>query len=213
MKYLKNSITTDKDSEFINKGEVMHYNFSLSEKNWHPLNFIPGISLQIHNTTENERVMSLPSLPIGTVSAFGLYTNLTEPGMKRFDSFQILADGIQNSDELIISLNAWINHNRFAQIDWELNPDKAVEYFKIEKSFNKVDFEEIGFVNSENSNYHKVAYSFIDPQPIERVTFYRLKFKRNGLELSSEIVSVYDEGQASWLTLFPNPTDENFIIL
>lgn len=84
--------------------------------------------------------------------------------------------------------------------------------FEIEKSLNGKDFETIGFVEGNGNTVEEIAYNFIDNNPSNGTSYYRLKqIDFDGTYDYSVIIAVDFIKQVSF-KLFPNPVRDNLII-
>ncbi len=84
--------------------------------------------------------------------------------------------------------------------------------FEIEKSLNGKDFETIGFVEGNCNTVEEIAYNFIDNNPSNGTSYYRLKqIDFDGTYDYSVIIAVDFIKQVSF-KIFPNPVRDNLII-
>lgn len=93
---------------------------------------------------------------------------------------------------------------------WETNLDINNDLFVVERSFDRVNFEEIGKVNSKREVINK--YSYYDLKPNMGVNYYRLReIDINGEFSYSKTVSViFDDNNVIYIS--PNPFNSEFVI-
>lgn len=98
--------------------------------------------------------------------------------------------------------------NRFVLTDWNISNSNAQELYTIERSSDGVHFETAGYVRGEYSNAPVINYSFIDEDPYNGLSYYRVKTTHSDKSVTySAPVSV----QVSKLQfkLYPNPAMRN----
>lgn len=84
--------------------------------------------------------------------------------------------------------------------------------FNIEKSFNGINFETIGFVEGNGNSIEAIAYQFTDENPQNGLNYYRLKqIDFDGQFEYSNIISIDFENENS-ISFYPNPVSDNLII-
>ncbi len=102
---------------------------------------------------------------------------------------------------------------RFNLIQWSTSNEINNEYFIIEKSYNAVDFDQIGRVHGSINSSVKQSYSFEDDQFNTTTTFYRIKqIDYDGNYSYSDIVSVSRDDRKEGVKLFPNPANETLFL-
>jgi hypothetical protein len=67
-----------------------------------------------------------------------------------------------------------ITSNETVRMDWATASETNSTHFRIERSSNGVDFDELGQVPAAGNSHIKVTYSFVDDKPIIGRTYYRL---------------------------------------
>ena len=95
-----------------------------------------------------------------------------------------------------------------ATLDWATATETDNNYFAIERSADRVNFDEIGRVTGSGSGSF---YDFTDENPLSGVSWYRLRqVDYNGEFSFSEIRQVvFDETAISNFTVYPSPAQEN----
>lgn len=94
------------------------------------------------------------------------------------------------------------------KLEWttasELNNDKII----IERSNNGDDFDAIGIISGAGTSEIEHDYQFLDQTPTAGLNYYRLKqIDFDGASEYSHMIVVDVSGEASLLTIFPNPTN------
>ena len=87
----------------------------------------------------------------------------------------------------------------------EVNHDK----FLIERTHDLREWRTIGTIKSEGNNFSYKNYAFIDDQPLEGISYYRLRQKDiDGSEMISNTISILSDTKVSSFTIYPNPVNE-----
>lgn len=97
------------------------------------------------------------------------------------------------------------------KLDWQALDNLKVQYFEVERSFDGINFESIGYVTKKNSLATKANYSFNDNIiTIENhVIYYRLKLvSNNGIKYSNVATVTIEPEQKNNVTIFPNPVKD-----
>ncbi|HMU70755.1 MAG TPA: T9SS type A sorting domain-containing protein, partial [Chitinophagales bacterium] len=94
------------------------------------------------------------------------------------------------------------------KLEWttasELNNDK----FIIERSSNGDDFDAIGIVSGAGTTEIVHNYQFFDQAPAGGINYYRLKqVDLDGAFTYSQMIVVEVSGEASYLKIYPNPSN------
>ncbi len=124
-----------------------------------------------------------------------------------FSQFIITTSGTSLPIELLF-FNANAVNNREAHLDWATETEINGDYFLIERSQNGIDFERLGQIDAIGNSTSTQNYSFIDLNPLQGLSYYRLKiFDLDGTFKYSEIkpINIYKNNQ---ILVFPNPTDK-----
>lgn len=107
--------------------------------------------------------------------------------------------------------------NKEIQLTWTTASEENNEGFEIQRAFDALSFEVIGFVNGKGTSTELQNYSFPDPQLKEPIQYYRLRqIDFDGSESFSEVVAVStglasNEGAYSFHT-YPNPVQDELNI-
>lgn len=105
----------------------------------------------------------------------------------------------------LLSFNAVASGNN-TLVSWETAQEKGVGTYRVERSINGIDFEQIAQVTAHNKEEQQ-RYTTTDRTPARGINYYRLRtVHHSGTSEVSEIVSVYHTGgHATQLSAFPNP--------
>lgn len=83
------------------------------------------------------------------------------------------------------------------EVFWKVASEESVNKYIIEKSFDAINFIEIGAV-FPNNLIGKKTYSIIDDEPYNDITYYRLKtIETNGNNLNQKVISI-DRKDNNW---------------
>lgn len=105
--------------------------------------------------------------------------------------------------------------NGEVEVSWVTAAEINNDYFTVERSANGVDFETLHFVQGAGTTSQVNHYSVIDHEPLEGVSYYRLKQTDfNGDFEYSKIVSVITQkATLAEIKIYPNPSNGNFHIV
>jgi Secretion system C-terminal sorting domain len=97
------------------------------------------------------------------------------------------------------------NQNNQNLLTWQTATETNNKGFEIERSFNGIDFEKIGFIKGAGNSNQTQNYQFIDAKPFN-VTYYRLKqIDFDGKFDYSNTISI-KIGKEKSIQFYPNPT-------
>jgi hypothetical protein len=94
-------------------------------------------------------------------------------------------------------------------LEWTTMSEKDNDYFEIERSIDGINFVTIGRIDGAGDSTGKLTYNFVDNQPEQTVTYYRLlQVDFDGARsYADKIISVvYTIDSNVSLTVVPNPT-------
>ncbi len=108
----------------------------------------------------------------------------------------------------LISFGAKRTENNIA-LNWVTSNEVNVKHFAIERSFNAIDFKEVGSVNAVNGS-RQTNYSYNDNDPLAIKSagkiFYRLRMVDiDGKFSYSNVAVVNSVGANGSITIYPNP--------
>ena len=72
-------------------------------------------------------------------------------------------------------INFTANCNGNQVLSWSTASELNNDYFTVERSDDGISFRDIGQVNGAGTSSQQHNYSFIDPQPVSGIVYYRLK--------------------------------------
>ncbi len=110
----------------------------------------------------------------------------------------------------IVSFSGKNETNLSNKLEWVTNSNLQVNFFTIEKSLNKVDFETIGesIFQIDNCNY-----SFFDSLVSNTQNYYRLKYMNYNNEFQfSNLILINSYNTYSLISMYPNPCKEKLYI-
>ncbi|HNU32561.1 MAG TPA: hypothetical protein PKN75_03130 [Bacteroidia bacterium] len=92
---------------------------------------------------------------------------------------------------------------------WTTVSEENNDYFTVERTMDKINFEEIGKVNGAGNSKEVNTYSYTDKNPLSGQSFYRIRQTDfNGHSTTTEWKSVDFNKSPSHLNLFPNPASK-----
>jgi hypothetical protein len=93
---------------------------------------------------------------------------------------------------------------------WATSSELNVDYFQIDRSYNGMQFENIGKVSAAGNSNKVLHYDFVDTKPLQAENFYRLTiFDKDHTRSFSKIIQLSQEKtEFSLLNLYPNPTNQ-----
>ena len=99
-----------------------------------------------------------------------------------------------------------------ALLNWTTASEARNDYFLVERTSNGVDFETIGTVKGAGTSTSINSYSFLDTNPLQGVSYYRLtQVDFDGASTSSWLV-VFSKDELQEYSLSPNPTSGVFTV-
>ncbi len=92
---------------------------------------------------------------------------------------------------------------------WKTATETNNDYFLVEKSTDGVHFETTGMVDGAGNSTEIKSYSYLDKEPFNGLSYYRLKqVDFDGAFSYSEIIAVRITGTLGEIHIFPNPANE-----
>jgi Secretion system C-terminal sorting domain len=100
--------------------------------------------------------------------------------------------------------------NQTTQIDWVTNPATNADDYQIERSFDGVNFSNIGVVDAQSNILTDNAYRFVDAQVLDATAYYRIKqVDLDGQSYLTEVRRVTGHGNGTLdVKAFPNPATD-----
>ncbi len=153
------------------------------------------------------------SLNAGEILSIRLYWACGSTGVPRFNFLKnVKIMGLVTSPVplSLLSFNATYDNNK-VKLLWSTENEINTRNFEVERSTDGTIFAAIGNVNAKNAA-GKNEYSLVDNNPVNGVSFYRLKIvDRDGSFKYSNVISVNIKKQTE-LKLFPNPVRDNLFV-
>lgn len=97
--------------------------------------------------------------------------------------------------------------NNQVKIDWQTSAQINNDYFVIERSADAISWEEIAKVDGAGTTTERLSYSYIDQEPYEGNSYYRLKqvdFDGETAYSTIKTVAIFSHGKTT-LQAYPNP--------
>ncbi len=95
-------------------------------------------------------------------------------------------------------------------LEWATYQETNTSHFEIQRSANGQDYEKIGEVKAAGNSTERLAYRFVDEQPLGAKNYYRLKnLDIDGQFTFSNVVDIYHKVDQTILqAIYPNPTEK-----
>jgi hypothetical protein len=106
-----------------------------------------------------------------------------------------------------------VNSKNEVILTWSTASEKNNDYFTVERSTSQSNFKEIGRVKGSGTTSQSNVYSFVDKQPLNGISYYRLKqtdFNGSYEVFAAIEVKVKRNESASRISIYPNPFSESF---
>ena len=98
------------------------------------------------------------------------------------------------------------------QLSWVTASEINNDYFTIERSTDALNFEAIATVNGNGNSSKTINYSWIDDNPINETTYYRLKQTDFDGRFEYHGVKAVNCSFSNDISIFPNPFENRFTI-
>ncbi|MFT6213792.1 MAG: hypothetical protein ACJAS3_000179, partial [Roseivirga sp.] len=108
----------------------------------------------------------------------------------------------------LISFTAEATYDETILLNWQTASEINNAFYSIERGGDGIDFETIATIQGVGNSEVQSDYIFIDQQPINGVSFYRLRQTDfNGLSKTTEIlrVVIFLKEEETRINIFPNP--------
>jgi hypothetical protein len=143
------------------------------------------------------------------VYSFSITSDAASQGNNRF---KIVFKGSVALPVSSLSINATTKANG-VEVSWLVSSDETISNYVVEKSNNGREFNGIATVQSKASN-NAVNYNFLDVQPLNGVTYYRVKSNdKSGVAKYSSVVKVKSDKSSATVTLYPNPVKDQLNLI
>jgi hypothetical protein len=90
-------------------------------------------------------------------------------------------------------------------LDWTTISESNSDYFLIERSADGVSFNAIGKLDAAGNSNFRIDYSYIDDNPLSRISYYRLKEVDYDGSTSYSDIAVVEIGKQEDILIYPNP--------
>lgn len=112
----------------------------------------------------------------------------------------------------LLSFEAVLNGKDETDLSWTSASERNNDFYSVERSANGIDFETVETVKGAGNSTSLLHYSGKDAQPLEGVSYYRLKQTDfDGSYSYSAIVSIDRSERAAAFAVWPNPTEDGLI--
>ena len=178
-------------------------------------NAFVSLTFNADEIVSNTEMRIIKSNSNGTWSDLGGTTNgNTVTSTNPFTTFSQFAVAYKNITPLpveLVSFKAEKAENA-VKVTWSTASEKNNAYFVIERSADGKNFTAAGQVEGNGTTSAAKNYAFLDKNPLNNVSYYRLKqVDLDGAFEYSQIVKVMFSNKNTGLSLnaFPNPTTDN----
>ncbi|MEM7036615.1 MAG: T9SS type A sorting domain-containing protein, partial [Bacteroidota bacterium] len=156
------------------------------------------------NYVENGQTLGGPTSNLGTPN-FVETVFLAAPGGA--------IDGCVVLDITLNDFTAWPTEDRKVQLEWNAIEDATAKHYEIERSFDGMNFTQIGVTPVQPGAGEFHDYQFKDHGPGEGLNYYRLRMVDfDGQFDYSEVREVqFDEGISGWVA-YPVPAQSQFTL-
>lgn len=98
------------------------------------------------------------------------------------------------------------------KVNWSTASEENNDFFTIERSTDGLTFEALGSINGAGSSETINSYVFEDDNPVEGVSYYRIKQTDfNGQFDYSEVVTAEVQTMLDMVSVYPNPVTGSYI--
>lgn len=100
-----------------------------------------------------------------------------------------------------------VKNNSVVDVKWVTVVERESDYFTIQRSVDALNFTDIGQVKSQGTKLSRTSYLFKDIDPLNGVSYYRLKQVDLNKEFTYSKIVMVNFGSESITTIYPNPTN------
>ena len=97
-------------------------------------------------------------------------------------------------------------------INWSTATEINNDYFTIEKSSDALSFKPIGTVNGSGNSSTVINYNWVDNQPLDKTTYYRLKQTDFNGDFEYHGIKSVNCDQLEDISIYPNPFATSFTV-
>ena len=152
------------------------------------------------------------------LSLFALIAFMNLSAQEKGNSLQAsLNKAVKTEDSKILNFKANVDLvQNSVQLKWEKYPESNTKQYVIEKSTDKVSWEEVATVFGSSHKAEAIEYFHVDYNPSNNLSYYRLNSESdNGKKSISNIVPVNylkKEGATAGMNVHPNFSDDYKIV-
>lgn len=151
-----------------------------------------------------------PGTAAGTCSGTGSGTVLSNAAITAFSPFTFGSKSASVNPlpiELLTFTAQYVGQN--VKLRWETSSEHNNDYFTIERSADGMNFLDIGTVNGAGNSSVNQNYQFIDHDPYDEITYYRLRQTDfDGTFSRSHIIALEKVNQNAFdFFVYPNPSN------
>jgi len=128
------------------------------------------------------------------------------PGESADGNDMMISGSLINLPVRFVHVKGLLKNNK-AEIYWTNATESDLLYYVVERSANGRDFSELKKVNPEKNNGTDASYIAIDQQPLNKLSYYRIKaVETTGHILYSQVVKIeVSSTSIASLSFYPNP--------
>jgi hypothetical protein len=147
-------------------------------------------------------------------SVYAFSTVLNNAASRMADRFSLIIGSVpQQLPVKLVSFSAHKRTDGLIDLNWNTASEKQNKNFEVQRSADGILFETIGLVNGSGNTSITSKYNFTDANPVNGITYYRLKQNDyNGNYTLSNVVLIDASGEKLAVTLkpvvYPTPADE-----
>lgn len=115
---------------------------------------------------------------------------------------------ICGDSQLPVTLVSFSGHvdNEVVRLHWVTSSELNFDYFSLEKSYNGVDFFEIGKVTGHGTSFERHEYGYWDKELPVGTSYYRLTSNDfDGFRETFEVIAINYVSNGGGVNIFPNP--------
>ena len=106
----------------------------------------------------------------------------------------------------------WNNNQQVAICDWSTASEDQNAYFTVERSIDRILWEEVGLVPAVGTAIETSEYTFEDKSPLWGTSYYRIKQTDINGDFSYSEVRALERYRTGEISVFPNPNKGSFQI-
>jgi len=103
------------------------------------------------------------------------------------------------------SFEATVISSKQVVLTWQTMSETNSDRFEIERSFNGIDFHKIGFVEGAGNSTAILNYNFVDKDPMNGQSYYRIKQVDFDASSSYSNLEAVEINRATNIQIIPNP--------